>query len=135
MGVVSFFGGLRAKKPSAVTLTSAIASTEQALTVVFRDIASEKNQMLYPTQTHTMSHAEHRANVVSSAKNLILSIDTLIFASQDKPLVPALLDLTTAAELLEKSILAYQENDHVLSQLLLACSSIKINLEKFRSDL
>ncbi len=135
MGVASFFGGLSTKKPTVNRLASAIASAEKALTIVFRDIASEKNQLLYPVLSHIISHAEHQATVISAAKNLIQALTVLIFTSKNKPLDQSLLDLVHTTELLEKSITAYQKNDQVLSQLLLVCSSIKIHLEKIRSAL
>lgn len=135
MGIVSFLGGLSTKKPSLIAQTNAIASAEQALTIIFRDIASEKNQLLYPALTHPISHAKHQATVISSAKNLMKSLSTLIFTTQGSSIESPLIDLINATESLEKSIAAYQENDQVLSQLLLSCSSIKIHLEKIRSNL
>lgn len=135
MGVASFFGRLSTKKPTVNTLASAIASAEQALTVVFRDIASEKNQLLYPALSHIISHAEHQATVISAAKNLLQALTVIIFTSKNKPLDQSLLDLVHTRELLEISIAAYQKNDQVLSQILLVCSSIKIHLKKIRSYL
>jgi hypothetical protein len=132
MGVVSFFGGLSTKKPTATTQASAIKTTENALKILFRDIASEKNQMLYPALSNIISHAEHQASVIASAKNLLQALTVLIFSLKNKPIDPSLLDLVYTTELLEKSIIAYQKNDQVLSQLLLICSSIKIHVEKIR---
>ena len=63
------------------------------------------------------------------------ALTVIIFTSKNKPLDQSVLDLVHTTELLEKSITAYQKNDQVLSQLLLVCSSIKIHLEKIRSDL
>ena len=134
MGVVSFFGGLRAKRLTIATVAGAIENTEQALATVFRHIASEKNQMLYPALPRAISHAEHQAAILSAANNLIQALEELIFSAQNRHPDQFLVDLTNAIELLEKSITAYQKNDQALSQVLLACSSVKINLEKFRSD-
>ncbi|MBM3886422.1 hypothetical protein FJ364_00705 [Candidatus Dependentiae bacterium] len=135
MGVVSILNRLSIKKPIKDRLIKEIDSVERALTIVFRDIACEKNQMLYPAFISTLSHTEHQAMIIASAKELMQHLHALIFTTQTQSSTTELQDLAQAATSLEKFISDYEQNDQVLSHVLLACSSIKINLEKFRSNL
>ncbi len=129
MGVVSFLHKFNTKKRSVAVSTEKLMLADQALGLVFRTIALEKNQMLYPVQTNAISHKEHQAIIVDAAQKLVVRLQTLV-DNQDAHPTPQPLDFITTIQALNNAIDAYQEDEHTLPQLLLVCSSIKTSLEK-----
>lgn len=130
MGVVSFFNTFSSNRKTDPSFTTRLMDANQTLDQVFRTIALEKNQMLYPVSTNAISHKEHQSAVVIATKKLVTNlqhIDNQGIESTD------FLDFINTIHTLETAIATYQTDEQSLPQLLLACSSIKLALEKMHN--
>jgi hypothetical protein len=124
MGVVSFFDILGTKKESAPDSSKNFIAANLALGDLFKTIASQKNQILYTTKNESTARPNYHSLVTQIAQKLVTSLQ-LCMSEQGFTQ-----ELTNNIRTLEAAIIDYKKNEMALSQIILVCSSIKMNLEK-----
>lgn len=135
MGIMSLFADAGEKKQPPGDLGDAIVHAEVALTMIFRDIAAENNNLFIPGSVCTIDQTKHHSVVVASAKKLNASLQELATMLSHQNTRNSQTDIAGIKLALEEIMMCYQKNSATLADILRICGTIKTNLEKIRPEI
>lgn len=132
MGIMTLFADAGEKKQPPGNLGDAIVHAELALTMIFRDIAAENNNLFIPGSVCVINQTQHHGTIVASAKKLTQSLQNLNAMLEQQNASNNQTDIGGVRLALEEIIACYQKNRASLADVLCICSTIKTSLEKIR---
>lgn len=135
MGIMSLFAEVGEKKQPPDDLADAIVHAEVALTMIFRDIAAENNNLFIPGSVCTVNRGQYHDVIVQAAKKLACCLQEVATMIPPHNLTPTRADIMGVMLALEETTNAYQKNTATLADVLCMCSCIKTNLEKIRPEI
>ena len=134
MGIMSLFAEVGEKKQPPDDLADAIVHAEIALTMIFRNIAAENNNLFIPGSVCTINRAQNHDTVMIAAKKLAICLQELASMMPQQSIADTKADIVGVARALEETASAYQKNTASLADILRMCGNIKTSLERIRPE-